>query len=406
LYAKAALISKKESVMNINENYLNLQESYLFSTIAKKVGTFKEANPQAAIIRLGIGDVTRPLTKTVIKSLHDAVDEMGRADTFRGYGPEQGYGFLREAIAGYYHQHNTVIDPSEIFVSDGAKCDVANILDIFGRDNKVLLPNPVYPVYLDTNTMLGRTVEYLDATMENGFLPLPQEGQTADLIYLCSPNNPTGAVYTKEGLTQWVDFALSQDAVILFDAAYEAFITDPTLPRSIFEIPGARSCAIEFNSFSKTAGFTGTRLGYTVVPHELVRGGSSLNKLWMRRQSTKFNGAPYITQRAGAAIFTPEGQGEIQENLVYYRQNATILSTALDELGIWYTGGKNAPYLWLKTPEGMDSWGFFDFLLEKAHLVGTPGVGFGARGEGFFRLTAFGNREETIEAMERMRKIW
>lgn len=392
--------------MNINENYLNLQESYLFSTIAKKVGNFKEANPKASIIRLGIGDVTRPLTKTVIKSLHDAVDEMGRADTFRGYGPEQGYGFLREAIAGYYQKHNTVIDPTEIFVSDGAKCDVANILDIFGQDNKVLLPNPVYPVYLDTNTMLGRTVEYIDATQENGFLPLPQAGQRADLIYLCSPNNPTGAVYSKEGLTQWVNFAISQDAVILFDAAYEAFIADPTLPRSIFEIPGARSCAIEFNSLSKTAGFTGTRLGYTIVPHELVRGGSSLNKLWMRRQSTKFNGAPYITQRAGAAIFTPEGQEEIQENLTYYRQNATILSTALDELGIRYTGGKNAPYLWLKTPEGMDSWGFFDFLLEKAHLVGTPGVGFGAQGEGFFRLTAFGNREETMEAVDRLRKIW
>jgi LL-diaminopimelate aminotransferase len=391
--------------MKINENYLNLQESYLFSTIAKKIADFKAMNPQSSIIRLGIGDVTLPLSKSVIKSLHDAVDEMGQAETFRGYGPEQGYDFLREAIAGYYRQRDTVIYPSEIFVSDGAKCDVANILDIFGRDNKVLLPNPVYPVYLDTNTMIGREVSYIDANMENEFLPLPEEGQEADLIYLCSPNNPTGAVYSKEDLQRWVDYAIDRDAVILFDAAYEAFITDPNLPRSIFEIPGARTCAIEFNSFSKTAGFTGTRLGYTIVPQELVREGNSLNKLWMRRQSTKFNGAPYITQCAGAAIFSSQGQLEIQENLSYYRQNASIISSALDELGIWYTGGKNAPYIWLKTPTHMDSWSFFDFLLANVHLVGTPGVGFGANGEGFFRLTAFGNREQTIEAMNRIRKL-
>jgi len=391
--------------MKINENYLNLQESYLFSTIAKKVADFKAANQEASVIRLGIGDVTLPLTKSVIKSLHDAVEEIGHADTFRGYGPEQGYDFLREAIAGYYAQQGTVIDPTEIFVSDGAKCDVANILDIFGLDNKVLLPNPVYPVYLDTNTMVGRKVEYIDANMDNGFLPLPKEGQLADIIYLCSPNNPTGAVYKKEDLKKWVDYALDQDAIILFDAAYEAFITDPNLPRSIFEIPGARRCAIEFNSFSKTAGFTGTRLGYTIVPQELIRSGTSLNKLWMRRQSTKFNGAPYITQRAGAAIFTPEGQAEIHENLAYYRENATIIAKALDELGIWYTGGQNSPYIWLKTPDNMTSWEFFDFLLEKAWIVGTPGVGFGANGEGFFRLTAFGNREQTIEAMNRIRQI-
>jgi LL-diaminopimelate aminotransferase len=392
-------------MMNINENYLNLQESYLFSTIAKKVTDFKANNPQASIIRLGIGDVTLPLAGSVIKSLHDAVDEMGDANAFRGYGPEQGYDFLREAVAGHYRQRGTNIDPSEIFVSDGAKCDVANILDIFSLDNKVLLPNPVYPVYLDTNTMIGREVTYIDANMENGFLPLPQESQRADIIYLCSPNNPTGAVYSKEELTQWVNYAIGQDAIILFDAAYEAFITDPNLPRSIFEIPGAESCAIELNSFSKTAGFTGTRLGYTIVPQELIRNKSSLNKLWMRRQSTKFNGAPYITQRAGAAIFTEEGQSEIQKNLAYYRTNADIIAKGLDELGIWYTGGKNAPYIWLKTPGGMTSWAFFDFLLEKAWLVGTPGVGFGANGEGFFRLTAFGNRQQTIEAMDRIRKI-
>lgn len=391
--------------MRINENYLNLQESYLFSTIAKKVADFKFSNPEASVIRLGIGDVTLPLTKSVIKSLHEAVDEMGHADSFHGYGPEQGYEFLREAIAGYYGNRGTVVNPSEIFVSDGAKCDVANILDIFGQDNKVLLPNPVYPVYLDTNTMVGREVEYIEANMDNEFLPLPREGQKADLIYLCSPNNPTGAVYSKEDLQHWVDFAISQDAIILFDAAYEAFITDTALPRSIFEIPGARKCAIEFNSFSKTAGFTGTRLGYTIVPQDLARGDTSLNKLWMRRQSTKFNGAPYITQRAGAAVFTPQGQAEIQENLAYYRENAAIIAKGLDELGIWYTGGKNSPYIWLKTPKHMTSWEFFDFLLEKAWLVGTPGVGFGANGEGFFRLTAFGNREQTIEAMDRIRKI-
>lgn len=392
--------------MKINENYLNLQDSYLFSTIAKKVADFRAANTEAAIIRLGIGDVTLPLTSTVIKSLHDSVDEMGNADSFRGYGPEQGYDFLREAIAGYYALHGTTINPNEIFVSDGAKCDVANILDIFGVDNKVLLPNPVYPVYLDTNVMVGREVEYIDANMENRFLPLPQAAQQADIIYLCSPNNPTGAVYSKEELQMWVDYAIDQDAVILFDAAYEAFITDPILPRSIFEIPGARRCAIEFNSFSKTAGFTGTRLGYTIVPQELVRNGSSLNKLWMRRQSTKFNGAPYITQRAGAAIFTAEGQAEIKSNLAYYRDNATIISKGLDEVGIWYTGGTNSPYIWLKTPENMTSWEFFDFLLEKAWLVGTPGVGFGANGEGFFRLTAFGKREQTVEAMDRIRKLF
>jgi LL-diaminopimelate aminotransferase len=393
-------------MMNINENYLNLQESYLFSTIAKKVADFKAANPKASVIRLGIGDVTLPLTDSVIKSLHNAVEEMGNANTFRGYGPEQGYDFLREAVAGYYELRGTIIDASEIFVSDGAKCDVANILDIFALDNRVLLPNPVYPVYLDTNTMVGREVAYIDANMENGFLPLPQEGQRADIIYLCSPNNPTGAVYSTEDLTKWVNYALDQDAIILFDAAYEAFITDPNLPRSIFEIPGAKSCAIELNSFSKTAGFTGTRLGYTIIPQELNRNGSSLNKLWMRRQSTKFNGAPYITQRAGAAIFTQEGQSEIQKNLAYYRQNANIIAKGLDELGIWYTGGKNAPYIWLKTPGRMTSWEFFDFLLEQAWLVGTPGVGFGANGEGFFRLTAFGKREQTVEAMERLQKIW
>lgn len=391
--------------MKINDNYLNLQESYLFSNIAKKVADFKALHPGADVIRLGIGDVTLPLTRSVVEALHQAVDEMGMAGSFKGYGPEQGYDFLRQAIAGYYQERGVGIDPTEIFVSDGAKCDVANILDIFGQANSVLLPNPVYPVYLDTNTMLGRKVAYIDANMDNGFLPVPDEEQQADLIYLCSPNNPTGAVYTKEGLTKWVDYALARDAVILFDAAYEAFITDPDLPRSIFEIPGARFCAIEFNSLSKTAGFTGTRLGYAIVPMELKRGGTLLNKLWLRRQTTKFNGVPYIIQRAGAAVFSPKGQMEIRENLTYYRENAAIIATGLDVLGIWYVGGKNSPYLWMKTPEGMTSWEFFDFLLEKAWLVGTPGVGFGNNGEGFFRLTAFGNRAQTKEAMTRMMSL-
>ena len=391
--------------MQINSNYLNLQDSYLFSTIAKKVNAFQAANPQASIIRLGIGDVTLPLCDAVVQALHDAVSEMGVKETFKGYGPEQGYGFLKDAIKDYYASHGVTLESDEIFISDGAKSDLGNILDIFGTDNVVLIPDPVYPVYVDTNVMAGRKVVFMNANAENGFLPLPDEKVKADLIYICSPNNPTGAVYNREQLKAWVDYANAQDAVILFDAAYECFVKDPALPRSIFEIEGARTCAIEFCSFSKIAGFTGTRCGYTVIPMELSRQGVALHKLWLRRQTTKFNGVPYIVQRGAAAVFTPEGQKQIQENLGYYMENAKIIADAMREMGIWFTGGEHSPYIWLKCPNNMGSWEFFDLLLEKANVVGTPGAGFGVNGEGFFRLTAFGDRENTKEAVARMKKL-
>ena len=330
---------------------------------------------------------------------------MSKAETFHGYGPEQGYDFLKESLQGYYASHGVKLDLDEIFVSDGAKSDVGNILDIFSTDNLVLVPDPVYPVYVDTNVMAGRKIQYMNATEENGFLPLPEESVDADIIYLCSPNNPTGAVYTKEQLQKWVDYANEREAVILFDAAYECFITDPTLPRSIFEIPGAKTCAIEFCSFSKTAGFTGTRCGYTVVPKALVRQDTPLNKMWLRRQTTKFNGVPYIVQKGAAAVFTQEGLPQIKETIGYYLDNAKIIAQAMDELGIWYTGGTNSPYIWLKCPNNMKSWDFFDLLLEQANVVGTPGAGFGNNGEGFFRLTAFGNRENTQEAVERIKNL-
>jgi len=330
---------------------------------------------------------------------------MADKSTFKGYGPEQGYGFLRDAVRDYYGSYGAKLESTEIFISDGAKSDLANILDIFHIDNRVLVPNPVYPVYLDTNIMLGRNVTFIDANMENGFLPLPDESIPADIIYLCSPNNPTGAVYTREALQKWVNYALKCNAVILFDSAYESYIVDKDLPRSIYEIEGAKSCAIEFNSLSKTAGFTGTRLGYTIVPHSLVFEGVSLNKLWLRRQTTKFNGVPYVIQKAAEAVFTEEGQREIRANIEYYRENARIIAETLDSLGVWYTGGKNSPYIWLKAFDGMTSWEFFDYLLREANIVGTPGAGFGANGEGFFRLTAFGNRENTIEAMERLKRL-
>ena len=396
---------REEFLMQINSNYLNLQDSYLFSTIAKKVNAFQAANPQASIIRLGIGDVTLPLCDAVVQALHDAVSEMGVKETFKGYGPEQGYGFLKDAIKDYYASHGVTLKSDEIFISDGAKSDLGNILDIFGTDNVVLIPDPVYPVYVDTNVMAGRKVVFMNANAENGFLPLPDEKVKADLIYICSPNNPTGAVYNREQLKAWVDYANAQDAVILFDAAYECFVKDPALPRSIFEIEGARTCAIEFCSFSKIAGFTGTRCGYTVIPMELSRQGVALHKLWLRRQTTKFNGVPYIVQRGAAAVFTPEGQKQIQENLGYYMENAKIIADAMREMGIWFTGGEHSPYIWLKCPNNMGSWEFFDLLLEKANVVGTPGAGFGVNGEGFFRLTAFGDRENTKEAVARMKKL-
>lgn len=388
--------------MKINENYYNLEQSYLFSTVARKVNEFSKNNPDKKIIRLGIGDVTLPLCKAVVDALHSAADEMGNKETFRGYGPEQGYDFLQNAVKKYYENRNVELDTDEIFISDGAKSDLGNILDLFSKDNTVLVPDPVYPVYVDTNVMAGRNVIYANANESNGFLPLPDSNQKPDIIYICSPNNPTGAVYNKEQLKKWVDYALNVKAVILFDAAYECFISDDTLPKSIYEISGAKKCAIEFCSLSKTAGFTGTRCGYTVVPHEL----GELNKFWLRRQTTKFNGVPYIVQRAAQAVFSDEGQKEIKENINYYKENAKLISLTLDECNIWHVGGKNSPYIWLKCPNNMKSWEFFDYLLENIQVVGTPGSGFGKNGEGFFRLTSFGSRENTKEAMERFKKLF
>lgn len=392
----------------INTNYANLKNNYLFSTVAEKVRVYSEAHPQADIIKLGIGDVTKPLAKTVIQALHDAVDENAKAETFMGYGPEQGYAFLREALADYYGKLGADIDADEVFVSDGAKSDIANILDIFSKDCHVVIPDPVYPVYLDTNVMDGRKVSFLNANEGNNFLPMPEDlgtDEKVDILYLCSPNNPTGACYNKEQLQTWVDFANAQGAVIFFDSAYEVFASGTDLPRTIFAIPGARTCAIEIASLSKTAGFTGTRCSYTVVPKELVRDGQSLKDMWFRRQSTKFNGTPYIVQKAAEAVFTEEGYAEIMENIAGYKENAKIIADTLDELGIYYTGGHYSPYVWLKCPNGMSSWEFFDFLLEKAQVVGTPGEGFGKNGEGFFRLTAFNTPERTREAMERLKEI-
>ena len=388
--------------MKINENYYNLEQSYLFSTVARKVNEFSKNNPDKKIIRLGIGDVTLPLCKAVVDALHSAADEMGNKETFRGYGPEQGYDFLQNAVKKYYENRNVELDTDEIFISDGAKSDLGNILDLFSKDNTVLVPDPVYPVYVDTNVMAGRNVIYANANESNGFLPLPDSNQKPDIIYICSPNNPTGAVYNKEQLKKWVDYALNVKAVILFDAAYECFISDDTLPKSIYEISGAKKCAIEFCSLSKTAGFTGTRCGYTVVPHEL----GELNKFWLRRQTTKFNGVPYIVQRAAQAVFSDEGQKEIKENINYYKENAKLISLTLDECNIWHVGGKNSPYIWLKCSNNMKSWEFFDYLLENIQVVGTPGSGFGKNGEGFFRLTSFGSRENTKEAMERFKKLF
>ena len=389
--------------MKMNHHYEEISQSYLFSTVAKKAADFQKKYPDREMIKLSIGDVTLPLAGAVIKALHGAVDEMGKAETFRGYGPEQGYAFLQEAIAKYYAGHGVQLNPNEIFVSDGAKSDLGNILDLFDQDNVVLVPDPVYPVYVDTNVMAGRKVLYAPANEENGFLPMPDDSVKADIIYLCSPNNPTGAVYTREQLAQWVAYARKNDAILLFDAAYECFVTDPALPRSIFEIEGAKECAIEFCSFSKIAGFTGTRCGYTVVPMAIEREGMSPNKMWLRRQTTKFNGVPYIVQRGAAAVFTEDGMAEIQHNLDYYRANAKVIAGALDECDVWYCGGKNSPYIWMKCPGGMDSWTFFDWLLETTGVVGTPGVGFGSCGEGFFRLTAFGNAEKTKVAAERVK---
>lgn len=397
----------------LNENYQNVKDSYLFAEIARRVKVYEETHPEKAadIIRLGIGDVTLPLTKSVIEALHEAVDSQAVSETFKGYGPEQGYAFAQEAIADYYARNGVEVKATDIFISDGAKSDTGNITELFAKYNVVLVPDPVYPVYVDTNTMDGKNIIYMNGTKENDFLPMPDENVKADIIYLCSPNNPTGACYNKEQLEAWVAYALKNDAVILYDSAYEAFITDPTLPRSIYAIEGAKKCAIEFCSLSKTAGFTGTRFSYTVVPEELVfetsNGGTlSLHNMWNRRQCTKFNGTPYIIQYAGAKVFTEEGMKECQENIGYYRENAHMIAETLEKKGISFTGGVNSPYIWFECPKGMESWEFFDYLLENAQIVGTPGAGFGENGKNYFRLTSFGKHEKTKEAMERFNALF
>ena len=404
-------------MFTINENYLKLQGNYLFSTIAGKVNEYMENNHEADIIRLGIGDVTQPIVPAIIESLHKAVDEMGTEEGFHGYGPEQGYAFLRETIAREdYKARDCVIEADEIFISDGAKCDVGNIQEILGIDNRVAICDPVYPVYVDTNVMAGRTgaynsvtngfdhLIYMPCTPMNGFVPeLPNI--IPDIIYLCFPNNPTGMTITKEGLQQWVDYANKNGSVILYDAAYEAYISEEGIPHSIYECEGARTCAIEMHSFSKNAGFTGLRLGYTVIPKELQSNGISLHSLWNRRHGTKYNGAPYIVQRAGEAVYSETGRKQLSEQIAYYMRNAKTIREGLNSYGYTVYGGVNAPYIWWKVPNGKKSWQFFDELLEKIQIVGTPGVGFGVNGEGFFRLTAFGTYENTLGALERIKRM-
>ena len=394
----------------VNENYCNLKESYLFADIAHKVNAYAAAHPEQKIIRLGIGDVTLPLAKCVVDAMAKAVAEMGVQETFRGYGPEQGYDFLHQALVKYYASFGVNLESDEIFISDGAKSDCGNITDIFSNANTILIPDPVYPVYLDTNVMCGRNIIYMEGKPENNFLPMPDENVKADVIYLCSPNNPTGSVYTKEQLKTWIDYAKQNKAIIIYDAAYEAFITQPDIPHSIFEVEGARTCAIEMCSLSKTAGFTGMRCGYTVIPNELTVTASdgtvvSISQIWGRRQGSKFNGVSYPVQCAAAAVFTEEGRKQIQKNIAYYQENAAIISKTMDELGIPYTGGVNSPYIWFQCPNHMSSWEFFDEMLHKIAVVGTPGEGFGKNGDGWFRLTAFGDRERTKEAMERFKKM-
>lgn len=394
----------------LNENYLNLKQSYLFSEIAHRVAAYQEKNPDKKIIRLGIGDVTRPIGSSVIKALHEGVDAQGNAATFKGYGPEQGYDFLRNAVVNYYAENGVSIDAGEVFISDGAKSDTGNITDLFAQDNVILIPDPVYHVYVDTNIMNGRNITYISANAENNFLPMPDPAQHADIIYICSPNNPTGAAYNKEQLKVWVDYALANDAIILYDSAYECFITDKTLPRSIFAIEGAKKCAIEFCSLSKTAGFTGTRCGYTIVPKDLKFTASngtemSLNAMWNRRQTTKFNGVSYIVQKGAAEVFSKEGMAQCRANIAYYQENARIIADCMEKNNIRYFGGINSPYVWFECPMGMESWEFFDYMLNNIQVVGTPGAGFGDNGKYFFRLTAFGTKENTIEAMERFDKM-
>lgn len=392
-------------MIKINEHYKQLQDAYLFSTVAKKTNAYKAAHPEKDVIKMGIGDVSLPLADEVIKAMHAAVDEEAHKETFVGYLMECGCDFLKDAVKKYYAKRNVDIDLSEIFITDGAKSDLANICGLFEQDNTVLVLEPVYPAYVDTNTMQGRKIVHLESNADNGFLPLPDENTKGDIIYICSPNNPTGAVYNRQQLKVWVDFANKNGSVIIFDAAYEAFIEDDTLPKSIYEIEGAKTCAIEICSLSKTAGFTGIRCGYTIVPNELVIAGNKLRDIWYRNRSTNFNGVCYVVQKGAAAAFSEKGYAQIMDNIHYYKQNARIICDTLDELGIWYTGGKNSPYVWLKCPNGMGSWEFFDYLLENANIVGTPGEGFGSCGEGFFRFTAFSSREATVEAMRRMKEL-
>lgn len=386
--------------MKLNKNFELIKDSYLFATVAEKTAAYLKENPDKKLIKLGIGDVAIPLCKAVVEAGVKAVEEMGKPESFRGYGPYEGYDFLRKSVCDYYARRGVNLGMNEIFISDGAKSDIGNIVDLFSEDNVVLVPDPVYPVYVDTNLMDGRKIIYADANEENGFLPMPDYKIDCDIIYMCSPNNPTGAVYDKTGLKAWVDYAKAKNAVILFDSAYEFYVTDKNLPRSVYEVEGATEVAIEFCSLSKTAGFTGTRCGYTVIPEKL----GALNSMWLRRQSTKYNGVPYIVQRMAEAVFSEEGQKQIGENVSVYMKNAKLISDTLNELNIRHTGGINSPYIWLKCPGG-DSWAFFDKLLKEANVVGTPGVGFGKNGEGFFRLTAFNNYENTLEAMRRIKSV-
>lgn len=391
--------------MTPNTNYANLKDSYLFYNIAQKTKAYLEANPDKHLYRMGIGDVSLPLCDAVINALHEAVDDQAVKENFHGYMPECGAPFLRKAIADYYAVNGVNVSADEVFVSSGASDELGDILDLFDKDSSALVIEPAYPAYVDANIMAGRNIIHLASGEENGFLPEPDESTVADIIYICSPNNPTGAVFSRNQLQAWVDFANEKGSVILFDAAYEAFIEDESLPHSIFELDGAETCAIEICSLSKTAGFTGTRLGYTVIPKRLIRNGMSLNGMWVRNRTTKTNGVSYIIQKGGAAVFTPEGQEQIHNNIQIYKNNAKVLTEALDELGIWYTGGKNAPYIWLKCPNDMGSWEFFDYLLNEVQVVGTPGEGFGACGEGYFRFSTFGSPEDTKEAARRLVKL-
>ena len=391
-------------MVKLNDNFFKLNESYLFSTTARKIREYAAANPDKPVIKMGIGDVTRPLIPQVAAAIAKAGEGMATKEGFHGYGDEQGEAFLQEAIKKYYLRiAGVTLKRNEIFISDGAKSDVANFTDLFSNDNIIVIPDPVYPVYLDSNMMLGRKIVFIEGNEANGFLPMPYEGLKGDIVYLCSPNNPTGAVYNRDQLKTWVDFANANGMIILFDAAYEAFISDSSLPRSIFEIEGARTCAVEFCSLSKTAGFTGTRCGYTVVPEDLVIDGHSLNKMWLRRQTTKYNGTSYVIQKGAEEVFSESGMAECMNNIEYYKENAGIMAKTMDELGIWYTGGINSPYIWLRC--GMDSWEFFDMLLNEIQVAGTPGSGFGKCGEGYFRLTAFNTHENTLEAMQRLKKL-